>query len=90
MHEGYGDESLRRYSSILNKQFDVKHPSWLNTEVQFTELQDESGLLQLGYDETAEYLGYNSKQLLPSAWTDHPSKNSTGLYKFVSMEINLD
>ena len=33
MHERYGDERLRRYSSILNKQFDVKHPSWLNTEV---------------------------------------------------------
>ena len=26
----------------------------------------------------------------PSAWNDHPQHNKTGLYKFSSVEINLD
>lgn len=26
----------------------------------------------------------------PSAWNVHPSQNSTGLYKFVSWELNLN
>ena len=26
----------------------------------------------------------------PSAWNEHPSKNATGLYKFSSLEFNLD
>ena len=27
---------------------------------------------------------------MPSAWTDHPSRNATGLYKFNSFQIELD
>ena len=37
-----------------------------------------------------EYFTYEKKSLLTSAWTDHPSVNATGLYKFVSLEVNLE
>ena len=37
-----------------------------------------------------EYFTYEKKSLHHSAWTDHPTVNATGLYKFVSVELNLD
>ena len=31
-----------------------------------------------------------SEQAKPSAWNEHPTRNATGLYKFISYEIVLD
>jgi len=33
MPEGYGDESIFRYSTILNTQFDEHKPSWTTIDV---------------------------------------------------------
>ena len=54
--EKFGADSIERYSSIVNYIFDAEKPSWLDTALQFNELQDESGFMQLGYDETYEFL----------------------------------
>ena len=86
----YGSKSIERYSSILNQQFDTLKPSWLETLIQFTELQDESGFLQLGYDDTTEYLSFRKEELYPSSWQNHPMQDPNGLYKYVSFDMNLD
>ena len=65
-------------------------PSWISTVIQYNELQDESNYLQLGYDETTEYLSISVKDSHISAWREHPSENPSGLYKLVSLEVNLD
>ena len=64
----YGSKSIERYSSLINHQFDTSKPSWLTTLVQFNELQDESGFLQLGYDDTTEYLAFKKDDSNSSAW----------------------
>ena len=44
----FGNESIKRTSVVLNKQFDPHKPSWLDTVIQFNELQDETEFLQYG------------------------------------------
>lgn len=87
--QNYGKQTLQRNSVIINQQFDNMAPSWLSTTIQQSELQDETGYVQLGYDESFEFLTLDKKMPLPSAWDTHPSKNSTGLYKFFSVELNF-
>ena len=49
--EGYGDEKFDRFSKIVNKQFDEKAPNWINSSFQITEIQDETEMFQLGFEE---------------------------------------
>ena len=86
----FGNESIKRTSAILNNQFDTLKPTWLETAIQFNELQDETEFLQYGQEDKVEYLTFEKKSLHASSWVDHPSVNATGLYKFVSVELNLD
>ena len=44
----------------------------------------------MGFDELIPFEIWIKKGLEPSAWTDHPSRNATGLYKFISNDMNLD
>ena len=39
---------------------------------------------------TTEFVYLNKRSLESSSWVDHPSQNKTGLYKFSSLELNLD
>ena len=87
--EKYGNESIKRYSAILNQQFDADKPSWLQTLVQANELQDETEYLQLGFETQTDFFTHNKENIYASAWVEHPTRNSTGLYKFVSVEVNL-
>ena len=57
--ELFGDDKLEYTSVILNQQFDQMAPSWLWSNVQLTELQDETGYVQFGYDETTEFFTYS-------------------------------
>ena len=65
-------------------------PSWLLTQVQTAILEDETGYMQFGFGQTTEYFTYSKNFPESSAWIDHPSKNATGLYKFVGIEVNLN
>lgn len=51
------------------------------------QLQDETDYFQLGYDSTTDYLIYQIERTNPSSWTQHPTTNQTGLYKFLSVEV---
>ena len=56
-----------------------------------TELVDESDIFQYGQEEIKQVLYGNIGRFpKPSAWNDHPSRNSTGFYKFCSFEVKLD
>ena len=54
------------------------------------ELQDETDFVQYGQEDSTEYNWINRIQPQSSAWLEHPTKNETGLYKFSSIEFNLD
>ena len=83
--EEYGSEAISRYSSIKYVQFDETTPNWAAIDVVPTELQDESTLLQLGYDEVTDLFLLEVGPSQASSWNNHPSVNATGLYKFVSI-----
>ena len=56
-----------------------------------TEFVDETDFFQYGQESVTELISMNDeKRPAPSSWNDHPSRNSTGLYKFTSLEIDLD
>ena len=46
--------------------------------------------MQYGQYEFQELLQLNDNLPQASAWNEHPSKKATGLYKFSSLEVNLD
>ena len=89
MPQKYGDQTISRYSTILGTQFDETKPSWAALEFVQTEMQDESTLLQLGYDEQTDLFSLN--RVLPSisSWNVHPSTSALGRYKFISVEVNM-
>lgn len=60
MPDKFGDESVEQYSEIVNKQFDNINPNWYSSTVQLSELRNESGIFQLGYDESTQFISYES------------------------------
>ena len=54
--EGYGEEAIEQYSTIINKQFDENIPSWHSNDLQIVELEDETTFLQLGYEEESQHI----------------------------------
>ena len=44
----------------------------------------------MGFDDMIPFEIWIKKGLEPSAWTDHPSRNATGLYKFISNDMFFD
>ena len=65
----YGDETVQRYSTIINTQFDANKPSWATLEVVKTEIDNDSNLIQnlMENDET-EFLTLINTQPKTSAW----------------------
>ena len=90
MPENFGEESVEQYSEILNIQFDNLVPTWFGSTVQLTELQDDTAMFQLGYDQSTEFVSYEKGIAQASAWNVHPTVDPAGLYKFTSYEINFN
>ena len=90
MPEKFKEESVEQYSEILNIQFNNLVPSWFSSTVQLNELEDDSTLFQLGYDQSTEFVSYERGPAQASAWNVHPTVDPAGLYKFTSYEINFN
>ena len=75
---------------VVNQQFDEYLPNWIDSRILLNELQDETEILQFGFEDEDDFLEHRMDVPQPSAWNEHPSKNATGLYKFSSIEFNLD
>ena len=53
-------------------------------------LQDESGYLQLGFEEEYDFYQYELPPPKPSSWNVYPTKEEPlGIFKYGSIEINL-
>ena len=51
MPDRFGDTSLKRYSAIVNQQFDGYKPAWYQTTIQQNQLQDETDFFQFGQED---------------------------------------
>ena len=88
--EEFGRDSIEQMSLIIQQQFDKSSPNFIITEALLSELQDETSIVQYGQEDATEFVSLSKSSPQPSSWTQHPSFNSTGLYKFTSVEVNLE
>ena len=86
----FGDDSVEQYSEIVNIQFDNLAPNWFNGQVQLSELQDDTLMFQLGYEQLTEFVTFDKGSARASAWNVHPSVSENHLYKFTSYEVNIN
>jgi len=74
----FGDESIRKESRVMNRQFDINFPNWIHGQIFSDRLDDET---TIAGGSTAK-MGFKHLEtigMFSSAWTDYPTK-----FKFIS------
>jgi len=92
--EKFGEESIERFSTFSNVQFDEKTPSWIPFSMQRNLLSDQTSYLNWGQgSEERPYNILSQGPILPSAWTKYPTEeNPDTKFKFASifLQMSLD
>ena len=88
-NEKFGEESIERYSTFVNMQFDEKRPSWVGGYIQRNLLVDQTDFFRWGANEVEK--PFNTIQWerpVPSSMTIYPSEDKPdGRYKFSSFSL---
>ena len=73
--EKYGEESIERYSTFINQQFDEQTPSWAGGFIQRNLLVDQTDFFRWGEGEVEKSFNTIKWDLpVPSSMTIYPSK----------------
>ena len=87
--ERYGEESIERYSTFINQQFDEQTPSWAGGFIQQNLLVDQTDFFRWGEGEVEKSFNTIKWDLpVPSSMTIYPSKEKPdGQYKFCGFNL---
>lgn len=88
--EGFGDESIERFSTFSNIQFDEDTPSWVPIHVHRNMLSDSTDVYNNDATKEISYNTLTVEQPRSSAWKQFPTpQDPTGIFKFSSFDIHV-
>lgn len=79
----FDDESIKKESRVMNRQFDINFPNWIHGQLYSDLLEDTTTILDTG-TVSRPFKHLNTVGMYSSAWTDYPKK-----YKFISYQLNV-
>ena len=83
--KGFKDDSIKKHSKIMKRQFSMSKPAFSRNMVRVNELDDETSYINYGQEVSRQFINFNMKPNEISSEINYPEK-----YKFFSVHFSLD